>query len=279
MDSTDDGTRATSASGVAHPPRLDPATAPAISTAPEADPRTYPAPVTSYRPPPTTAGAHLLPEAPATRETGTDSSAPGGAAPRRRPRTVNLPPPNPGARWLDSTVPLPPGQLLTCWRTSPGTPVPVPAATATWHAIRVHHRLGAIALRHLTGPPGPVLQEQFGTVFFVPPLTTPWPVLLTGITNDTQGQRWNWGEELTAHLAAPHQRLALPEPGTPPAPTTRWIVPPDGSGQLTLAGQLATALHLALPAAGEIRPTQPTAPRTVAAFFRRTRPQHHQEAS
>ncbi|MFJ8628564.1 hypothetical protein ACIRD3_37775 [Kitasatospora sp. NPDC093550] len=111
----------------------------------------------------------------------------------------------------------------------------------TFYLVRItNHRLGIAALGQLhqveqeTGPVGPVISDELGSCveFLVPSSTAFWEMresdLLTG---------------------APAQGvlpvLSSPPPGKGPVNGRRWLVEPDGTGALTHARNLASALRAA----------------------------------
>ncbi|MFD9686771.1 hypothetical protein ACFWXO_13550 [Kitasatospora sp. NPDC059088] len=189
---------------------------------------------------------------------------------------------NSGARWLLHGQDL--QACTTAWQTPHGQAPIEPGAPRYWDAIRVHARLGDLALHHLAvdHQPGPVLDTGADLVFLVPALFHDWNTLLTGITV-VQNKCWNWGRSLTAHLGPNSAPLPCPQPGIPHRKGARWLVEPDGSGTLTFTGQLAVALHTAYPAAiaPTHRPPAQTTPEpqaaqrqnNLAAFFKRPHPQ------
>ncbi len=223
----------------------------------------------------------------------TGSTPPPGAppAPTPTPHVTSTPliPADwtPGALWLAQGH-ANPTECLGTWR-QPHALAPLRIGTGTWDVIRTDSRLGEEALRILctSTTPGPVLTTGTEGIFLIPRLTTPWHTLLTGI-DDTPKGRWEWGRGLTSHLAADSGLpLFAPQPGLLRRRKPLWLIEPDGSETLTLAGQLATALHQAyravlgpaaartFPQAAAKRPT-PANPTNFAAFARRP---HNAEAA
>lgn len=129
--------------------------------------------------------------------------------------------------WLVSVAPEPD----TCrweWERNPLGVTLLPAGRA-WDVLIVPGELGYPTLDVLTRciePPGPVLAD-FGDSrmgFFVPPGTTArW--VGTGVRGAGQG---TW--------------IVVPYPGRTTG-GVRWLIPPDGSGNLTDPGVLELAMH------------------------------------
>lgn len=198
--------------------------------------------------------------------------------------------PDHGAVWLDRSTGEP-DSLLTAWRGHPHALAWAAVRSATWDAIQTDTNLGLRALAELetTITPGPALHLGLSVVFLVPTLTVPWHALLADPSKGT-GNPWNWGARLTAHLgSSATDTLLLPEPGLLRRHRPHWLVEPDGSGNLTYAGELASALHtayeavLAPEANRPLRRQQPAEwperpPTNFAAFLGRRQP-HHAEAS
>ncbi|MFJ5120911.1 hypothetical protein [Kitasatospora sp. NPDC088548] len=199
--------------------------------------------------------------------------------------------PDHGAVWLDRSTGTP-DSLLATWRSRPHELAQATVCDASWDAIRTDPGLGLRALAELgaTITPGPVLAYDLSVVFLVPTLTAPWHALFADPSKGT-GNPWDWGARLTAHLGScATDTLLLPEPGLLRRRRPHWLVEPDGSGNLTYAGELASALHsayeavLAPEANRPLRSEQPAErwparPLTNFAAFLGRRQPHHAEAS
>lgn len=177
--------------------------------------------------------------------------------------TGDIPPATLGRDWLARTS-ADPDACLAAWRI-PRSPAPVRIATdSPWHVIGTDIRLGDGALQALAAAnavPGPTLLTKTTLYFWVPRLSVDWHRLLSGVSDTSTGP-WPWGTALTLHLP-PGGDLVLPcpAPGSD-ARKSRWIHAPDGSGNLTYSGALATALHRAFQALFAAAPAIP-APRTA----------------
>ncbi|MEV4559037.1 hypothetical protein AB0K51_18895 [Kitasatospora sp. NPDC049285] len=175
-----------------------------------------------------------------------------------------------GRDWLARTS-ADPAACLAAWRL-PHRLAPLRIAPgSSWHVISTDIRLGDGALQALgaaNAAPGPTLLTETNILFWVPRLTVSWERLLSGVFDTPRGP-WPWGTTLTAHLTADNDTvLPCPAPGSD-ARKSRWHHAPDGSGDLTYAGTLATALHhsfraLFAEAPAELAPRPPRSPRPPA---------------
>ncbi|MEU9044504.1 MULTISPECIES: hypothetical protein [unclassified Kitasatospora] len=184
-------------------------------------------------------------------------------------------PETPGRDWLARTS-ADPAACLAAWRV-PHRLAPLRIAPGSpWHVISTDIRLGDGALQALAAAdaaPGPTLLTETSICFWVPCLTTSWERLLAGVLHTPDGP-WPWGTTLTAHLTADSDTpLPCPAPGSDTR-KVRWVHAPDGSGDLTYAGTLATALQhsfralfAAAPAGPAPRPPRPPRPPATADHF------------
>ncbi|MER5638235.1 hypothetical protein ABT095_14900 [Kitasatospora sp. NPDC002227] len=207
---------------------------------------------------------------------------------RSRPSLIPTAP-NRGAVWLDRST-RHQDSLLSVWGSHPHGLAQASVHDATWDAIQTDPNLGLRALADLSAviTPGPVLHLDLSVVFLIPTLTAPWHALLAGTSRSAAGA-WNWGARLTAHLGAAADTLLLPQPGLLRRRKPHWLVEPDGTGNVTYAGELASALHtayeavLAPEALRLLHPEQPAErperPLTNFAAFLGRRQQQPAEAS